>query len=251
MKPIQIGNVTDAIWQVERPLKVAADGSGTQTLSYKCSLRAAAVTIPAYGSPNPYLPQLLAYEFETDLEAGEIAKVSITYRGVFVSDPQNHAQTEFNKSVMEAPIETHPMFALPHDNPPVSPKYIGQIERNLTDFMDEEKDWPAAVKLLFRKKRIGIESYLKPCGTFKISYVSKNIPPGSMLAGVGYVGKPPPPCPSAPAGQNYLFMGAPWKKQGGVVEITMEFQLSGPGGWDPDLYHPPGGALDFAGFINK
>jgi hypothetical protein len=53
---------------------------------------------------------------------------------------------------------------------------------------------------------------------------------------VGKIAEPGSPAPTPPSGQNYLCIGVSWNKTAGVVTIVEEYQLSGPGGWDQDLY---------------
>ena len=93
-----------------------------------------------------------------------------------------------------------------------------------------------AALLLYNKKRRGIESFLKPGGIYKKTYVSDDYPGASLMNQVGKIAEPGSPAPTAPTGQNYLCLGVSWAKQAGVVTIMAEYQLSGPGGWDPDLY---------------
>jgi len=177
---------------------------------------------------------MVVYESDADWEPGEIVRISTTFKGILAGNPEELGQHEFTRSVTEAPIETNPMFSIPRDNPPVTPDEIADIELALqNNYKKLAKDASAAAKKLFDMKRRGIESYLKPGGIYKVSYVSPNIP---SVANIGRIVTPPSPCPAAPDGQNYLCMAIVWNKQANIVSITKEYQLSGPGGWDPDLY---------------
>lgn len=238
MAAIQIGNVTGAIYQAERPLHLNPDGSGQQSLTYKCSgLAAAAITIPAYLSPNPYHPSLKCYETDVDYEHGGVVKVTSIYKGVIADDPISLAQHDYARTTAEAPIETNPKFAIPIANPPVTPAALAIIDQALQTNQQQLPDGQnAQALLLFDLKRRGIESYLKPGSVYKRTYVSADIPSGATINDVGKIKAPPSPCPAAPPDQNYLYLGCTWNKQAGVVTINEEYQLSGPGGWRTDLY---------------
>lgn len=238
-RSIRIGDVTGAIYQPERPTHLNPDGSGQSSLTYKCALTSGAAVIPAYLTPHPYLPKLKCYESDLDQEPGGIIRITSIYKGVLADNPKELAQHEFSRTLTEAPLETHPIFALPRDAPPISASKLAEVELALQNCEPENSSWDDITKKLFQKKRRGIESYLKPGAIYKKTYVDDQIPDSTLLARAGKVFEPGSPCPDAPTDQQYLCMGVTWVKQAGVVTITEEYQLSGPGGWDPDLYAPP------------
>jgi hypothetical protein len=179
---------------------------------------------------------LLAYESSVDQEEGPITVCTTTYKGVIAEDPEELAQVEFDKATTEAPVETHPRFALPRENPPVTATEIASVELSLQNNEPPSPTLGETALVLYNLKRRGIESYLKPGQIFKRTYVSPDIPSGAVIDDVGKIKDPPSPAPAAPTGQNYLYLGASWKKQAGVVTIMESYQLSGPGGWEPTLY---------------
>ena len=233
---IKIGNVSGAIYQPERPLQLNPDGSAQATLTYKCADGSPAVTVPAYLTPHPDFSSLLLYEANLDLEPGGVYRISGTYKGVFASNPEQLAQHECTRTVTEAPIETHPKFSLPRDAPPVNANNLAAIELALQNNTAALRTWDELTTLLFNLKRRGVDSYLKPGSVYKKTYCAREIPTGALLANVGKIVTPPSPAPTPPSGQNYLMMGVSWTKQAGVVTISEEYQLSGPGGWDPNIY---------------
>ena len=235
---IKIGNVTGAIYQAERPLHLNPDGSAQASLTLKCATETGPVTIPEYLTPHPFIPDLKCYESDLDQEPGGIARITTIYKGVLAKDPKKLAQSEFHKTLTEAPIETHPVFAFPRDNPPLKPTAIAAVELALQNCQPADKSWNIYQTKLFEKKRRGIDSYLKVGGVFRITYCSTEIPRAKKMEIIGHIAVPPDPAPAAPTGQNYLCMGISWVKQAAVVTITEEYQLSGQGGWDPDLYKP-------------
>jgi hypothetical protein len=245
MATIRIGNVTGAIYQSDQPIHLNPDGSAQASVTYKCVEGSAFAIIPAYLTPHPYLPELKCYESDLDKEHGGIVRITSIYRGVLATNPEQLAQHEFSRTTVEAPIETHPAFSVPYNNPPVTASALAYIELSLQNCQapdiniqdpDGTKYMNTAAIALYKKKRRGIESFLKPGGIYKKTYVSSGFPPSSLINKVGKISEPGSPAPSAPTGQNYLCIGISWAKQAGVVTIMEEYQLSGPGGWDPDLY---------------
>jgi len=236
MPAIKIGNVTGAIYQAERPLHLNPDGSAQTSLTYKCASESEFAVIPAYLTPHPFLPALKCYESDLDVELGGIYRITSIYKGVLADNPHLLAQTEFGRTTCEAPIETHPSFAVPYDSPPVTPAELEAINLALQNAQAPATALGTAAALLYKKKLRGIESFLKPGGVYKRSYVSTDYPSGALMNNVGKISSPGGDAPTAPTGQNYLCVGISWSKQAGVVTIMEEYQLSGIGGWDPDLY---------------
>lgn len=236
MATIKIGNVTGAIYQAEQPVHLNPDGSGQATLTYKCTESSPFAVIPAYLTSHPYLPELKAYESDLDREHGGIIRISTTYKGVLANNPEELAQHDFSRTVSQEPVETHPLFALPRSNPPVTASEITVIELALQNAQPPTVTLSSKAQLLYEKKLRGIDSYLRSGSVYRKSYVSKNIPTTGELAEVGKIKNPGSPAPPAPTDQEYLFVGLSWNKTAGVVTITEEYQLSGIGGWDPDLY---------------
>lgn len=56
------------------------------------------------------------------------------------------------------------------------------------------------------------------------------------LAGVGTVQSPSGPCPGAPSGYSWLYVGGSMSGTSGRVTQRREWRLSGPGGWNPQIY---------------
>jgi hypothetical protein len=252
MAIIKIGDVTGAIYQSERPTHLNPDGSGQSTLTYKCTTESQYAVIPQYLSPHPYLPNLRAWESELNQEPGGIITISTIYKGVLAPNPQELAQYEYSKTLLEAPIETFPRYALPRDSPPLTKFDIDAVElalqncTGLPPLISTGPDSPPAApsdicKEYYEKKRRGIDSYYRLGATFKKTYVSNNVPGSSLFNNIGkQFSSLPSPAPSPPSGQSYLMMAANWTRQAGVVTITEEYQLSGEGGWDPQLYPTAG-----------
>jgi hypothetical protein len=240
MASIIVGQTTGIIYQTSQPLTIATDGTITSVITFKIngSIANNLSSIPTYLAAHPYIPELLAYESQTDQEEGPVTVCTTTYKGTLLTaENESGTQLEFDRATTESPVETHPRFALPRENPPVTSSELTTIELYLQNAENPPDGLlNEAAQSLYNLKRRGIESYLKPGQVFKKTYVRNAIPAGSVIDNVGKITDPPAFAPVAPQGQNYLYLGASWKKQAGVVTIVESYQLSGPGGWDPTLY---------------
>ena len=253
MSVIKVGPQYDKIYQAERQINYNPDGSGQATLSFKVGGKAKDIQsyIPAYLQNHPEYSELKAYESSVSQENGEVTMVTTTYHGILGnnSDLKNLAQHEYSRVLSEAPIETHPRYAFPLDDPGITPFDIDAIElalQNCTGLPSLIQNGPNVGNNgppselcieLFKKKRKGIESYYKLGSTYRISYASEDPPESALMNKVGkQFASLPSPAPASPTDQAYLLMGVSWTKRAGVVNITEDYQLSGVGGWDPDLY---------------
>jgi hypothetical protein len=251
--PIYIGLQNTKVYQVEQPLNLNPDGSAQASITFKVNVNMlqAQQYFPNYLDDHPSFPGLKAYETSATQENGIITSVTTTYHGVLAnnSELKNLAQIEYSRVLSEAPIETHPRYAFPLDDPPITKFDIDAIElalQNCTGLPSliqngpNESDKAAPSELceeLFKKKRKGIESYYKLGSTYRISYCSPDPPEQSLINKIGkQFNSLDSPAPAPPQDQAYLLMGVSWTRRAGVVNITEDYQLSGVGGWDPDLY---------------
>jgi hypothetical protein len=238
MPSIQIGNTAGLILQPNQSISQSPDGSGEGRLSYKTSWANIAAYLPTPLQSHPIFPDLKLYEFTIQREEGDIGRFDLIFRGVLAQNPQALAQEEFSLSATSEPIETHPLFAYPPESPPVSPAQIREIDNAIAQFREPNTGIvpdPSAAYTLYQKKIRGIDSWLRVGQTYKVSFCEDSIPTdysevGKIVINPGFN------CPTPPAGQNYIFIGFSWRKAGGVVYVSKDFQLSGRGGWDQDLY---------------
>lgn len=221
------------------------DGSAEFTIKYSAPWSNLFNFVPSPLQPHPYFPSLLYYDGEASKEDGGMGRLTLRYRGIFVGDPIPFEQVDGQISTTSEPIETAPIFAgLPGTNPDVAPvtrndiAIVGNALVNNTTptSVDSQLSGPKAI-IYYNKKLRGIDSFYRTGFVWRRHYCSTTVPDYTNL--VGYIVLPPtdpysPPDP--PPGQNYLFTGIGWRQQGGVVTIDEEYTLSGPGGWDIDLY---------------
>jgi hypothetical protein len=236
MPSIIIGNQRQLILQPDQTVSQAPDGSGEGRLSYKCPWAYVATYIPTPLQSHPLFPALLLYEFTTAREVGDIARFDLIYRGVLSDDPMALAQYETNKAVTAEPIETHPLFAYPPGSPPVTPAMLTAINLALQNNAPYTGSGSGGADvLLYKKKLRGIDSYYRVGTTFRKSYVSSY--PPSDTSDVGLISDPDDShAPGLSENQNWIQSGLSWRLAAGVCSIVEDYQASGLGQWDTDLY---------------
>ena len=225
------------------------DGSAEFTMKYRVPWDQLFNYIPQPLEPHPTFPALLYYDGEVSKEKGKMGNIINRYRGIFASNPSAFEQVDGDISTTAEPIETCPLFAGPPgtdpDHSPVTRNDIAivgnALANNTTPSSVDSLLSGAKAKTYYTKKLRGIDSFYRTGATWRRHFISGSVPDYTNL--VGYIVIPPsipfaPPSP--PAGQNYLFSGIAWRQQGGVVTVDEQYQLSGPGGWDIDLYTYPG-----------
>lgn len=232
MAAIQSGDTTGKIYDVDMTLHQSADGSGEGRITYRCAWASVFRSMPLPMSPHPDIPGLYCFEAEAGREPGDIAKITAIYRGVLIANPSIYTQYEYNLSATSEPIETHPLFSYPPDSPPVTTTQINEIQKALEQNRDPV-GLSGASKTLYDKKRRGLESFMRVGAQFRKLYIQAD--PPTDYSGVGRIALPSN-APHLPSGQNFLFVGYSWRKAGGVCSITEDYQASGLGGWDKDLY---------------
>jgi len=240
MPAIQIGTFTAQYQPDGDDVRQGPDGSGEAVLTYKVTSAGFTLSsIPNPLSPHPAYPALKLYEAQAKREPGNVMAVTCTYRGVIVGNKYTYSQQEFSVNTSAEPVETHPRFAFPVNNPPVSPTELATIQKFLDNntvpvYTKAVGGATDAGVLLYNKKRRGIDSFLNIGGTYKLTYIQDNIP--SIYSGIGNIILSPPLAPVLPGDRNYLYTAINWRKQGGVVTVSEEYTMSGIAGWDPDLY---------------
>jgi hypothetical protein len=244
MATIQIGDTTHTIEQVENPVTLAPDGSGSGVVSWRGKYSVIAGSLPVPLSSHPTYSTLLMYEYVVTREPGDMGRIDATYRGVLAEYPLDFIQEDVSVATSAEPIETHPLFAYPPTAPPVTVTQINLVQKALANNVTPDPTLivPAsAADSYYQRKRRGYDSYLRRGTTYRQNYCATAAP--TDYTHVGYIQTPtdttsaPPPPAGSP--QNYICTGISWRRMGGVYYVTKEWQLSGPGGWDTFLYTMP------------
>lgn len=273
--PIHIGDTAGLIRQTGGTVRMSSDGLVEATVIYKCPSAIYVANLPTPKQPHPDFPSLLLFEFAGVEEEGAIYRLEYIYKGVFGSiDLLLLMQETFTVNTTQEPVETHYSFSQPFENPPVTAAQLAAIQaaldNNVTNIVAMTA-WPAnqdpnnppptwvpitagsAPWFLWKLKRRGIESYLRPGITAQLRYVKQATSSGSPIhLSTTYLNKVGTTDhvtdawnaiqsidPSAAVGnRTWLLSGISWTLMGNAFTITEDHTLSGPTGWIPYLYTP-------------
>lgn len=166
-------------------------------------------------------------------------EVTLHYEGLEDEAKDDQTTFEFDVSMSEDPIESHPNFDA------LAEKYgWDEVEKAFPKFPpgSATSDGSALGKKSKAKKNplYGTESYLSVGAVFRKTYAVRTIPPG-VLRGIGSIVERPPDVgqfhmPSTGGKRNWLKLAPKIRRRGNSVEVTEEWMLSGPNGWNRDIY---------------
>lgn len=191
---------------------------------------------------------LVSRTFKQSEEGGY--EVTVHYEGLDPNgkDPAEEQITfEFDVSMSEDPIEAHPSFDT------ITEKYgWDEVERAFPKYpLGTTSDGNALGRKSKAKKNplYGTESYLAVGAVFRKTYATRIIPVG-VLRGIGGIVERPPDIgqfrmPSTGGKRNWIKLAPKIRRRGNSVEVTEEWMLSGPNGWNKDVYSS--GQLDGGG----
>lgn len=142
---------------------------------------------------------------------------------------------DLTTSEASAPILTSPLAANLSDEGARALKMLMDGYAPTDMFDDEltiEEVAKAANATLYDLVSKGVTEYLVQRVTLTARYKS-----ASPVAGGGIEIKDPPgPFGAAGKGRNWLYLGATQNMSNGEIWVTETYKLSGPGGWDENLY---------------
>ena len=166
-------------------------------------------------------------------------EVTLHYEGIDDEPKEDQTTFEFDVSMSEDPIESHPNFDA------LAEKYgWDEVEKAFPKFPPgtATSDGSALGKKSKAKKNplYGTESYLAVGAIFRKTYAVRTIPAG-VLRGIGSIVERPPDIgqfhmPSTGSKRNWLKLAPKIRRRGNSVEVTEEWMLSGPNGWNKDIY---------------
>lgn len=181
---------------------------------------------------HPDFPGLICNGCSVErLKPGVVAKLTAKYRGIAVPDPVvppgtippiDSSTEEVITSTSDAPIETHPRFVSHIGGTAAAPLNSAKFDSD-----GVFKGFAAGSAFA------GIESYVIPSTIYRRTNPS-HIRPLS-LGSVGTIVDPG--IGGGSAGANWLYTSKTWRRDGGVYDVTEEYMLSGPGGWNTTIYN--------------
>lgn len=237
--------------------EIMPDGSAEFTLVQRVPWANIFQYVPQPLQPHPDFPALLYYGGSVQHEEGGMGNLVSRFRGIFSDNAAAFMQVDGQVSTTAEPLELAPVFngnyisgSYDPDTAPVTRSDIAIVQNFLAGgsgidptTIDPKLSGDVARKY-FNKKLRGQDSYYRPGFVHRRHYINNEVPEYTELVGtivdpndLLLAGAPDiAVAPTPPSGQNYLFSGLAYRIQGGVVTIDEEFILSGPGGWDIDLY---------------
>lgn len=179
---------------------------------------------------------LVSRSFKQSEEGGY--EVTLHYEGIDYQPKEDQTTFEFDVSMSEDPVESHPNFDA------IAEKYgWDEVEKAFPKFPPGgTSDGGALSKKTKAAKNplYGTESYLAVGAIFRKTYAARTIP-ASVLRGIGGIVERPPDIgqfhmPSTGSKRNWLKLAPKIRRRGNSVEVTEEWMLSGPNGWNKDIY---------------
>lgn len=255
------GNIT---WNPDFKASLDDKGLWTGSNSFTCRLHNLTQLIPDLGAScqEPGFDFMYMIGADVSNNEGDTAVVSCRYSGTvspdyeFDGDNPNLKKTfSMAISVSEEPIETHPRYdELTADQRNIVQQFkagrykiyktvdgvITKVISRVDDLNVGSFDIAASEPLtdLVTKINKGFISYLVPNQVFRVSYTQNSKPPAALLNMTGYI-KNAEDAPTVGDGRNWLLIGVNYSSESGVYSITEEYQLSGPGGWNTEIYTKP------------
>lgn len=154
----------------------------------------------------------------------------------------DHITFELDFSMSQEPIESHPNFAAV-----IKDKYgWNKLRRQFAEFMPGTGGTSGGgfggASTAKKKKNdlYGTDSYLEVGAIFRKTYLRRSIP-SNVLRGLGAIVSSPPGLGQFPMdvgpNRNWLKLAPKISRRGNLVQISEEWMLSGPRGWNKDVYN--------------
>jgi hypothetical protein len=230
-------------------------GKWTGSESFTCRLSNATALIPSNGTPCQ-LPgwsfMLVSSVHVANLE-GDLVQVTCTYGGFQEdagADEENPSSATYELGIVtnEEPIESHFRYK------DVPDEDLAIIQNVKSGKYEEISDTPFSYQNIANKDdtstytiesdrgqelvtflTTGVETYLYPAQIWRTTFTSKKLPTATILNKVGKI-TTAKGAPAVSDDRNWLFLGCNVTEQDKVYTVSHEWQLSGKGGWDEDLY---------------
>jgi hypothetical protein len=183
----------------------------------------------------------LASKTVVTAEAGTVRttyQYDLTAVGSVTSSGGNIVGIEFVGSLRTVPLPAHARYA---DLTAEEQKEVKDFVQNPISgskaFPASWSDFAGTVEMteLATKMLAGQESYYEPTVILRKTFFSSSLPSGNKL---GKIKSPGVYYGAQPDGANWLLVSVSARGQSGAYTVTEEYEMSGEGGWDADLYTP-------------
>lgn len=147
--------------------------------------------------------------------------------------PVDGVSVEVVATTRSVPIEAHPNFGEKYLSAEDKKKIKDavQVPDRSPDFEDTG-DRARAISL-YGYLLSGITSYYEPSLVVRKTYQASSPPPANR---VGKIADPGVSVPGVPSGATFLLISISSRGSAGKYTVTMEYEMSGEGGWDTFLY---------------
>lgn len=189
--------------------------------------------IRPHGSRHPRFASLfLVTSSFTRVKAGAFWEASYSYEGT-VLDSLPDATYELRSSLSEDPIESHPDFESVLAGTPSEPKNGAIFIDPETDRISKDNDTGVFREFGAGSSKAGVDSYLVPAAEWVETRYTRLRPTG--IEAVGTISEPNGPNPGL-GSRTWLVWSQEHRQRGSLWEVTTSWRMSGPGGWDEDIY---------------
>lgn len=208
---------------------------------------------------HPGFDFLKCDSIEINNESGAIYKVTVQFKGYYNisggggNAGDNTKNMDLQISMSTEPILAHPKFAFNENISANEKKAIRNFLDGKWDAVDATTDLYTLYDLSDPNKTFTVTSndgkafidkiangqqYVTlPQQTLRYSYTADSLPETSLLNDVGKIKAAPAGAPAVSTGYNWIFLGVNSSQFGdGVWQVSEEYMLSGPGGWDEFFY---------------
>lgn len=209
-------------------LRQDENGGLEATVVYKCAWERVLALMPRRNvARHPDFSDLYCKNVSVTREPPGIAIVTAVYTGLSGSDAgsggsgQFEPTTDLAVTLRQEPIETHPDFE----------SVIGGTKD------DPKNDAKFDSDGLFKgfgsgSSKFGVTDYLTPGGQYRRVYLTRTPPTNGNVGSIAT----PTGAPDFGGSYTWLDAGLSWTRQGGYYRVSEEYLLSGPKGWDDDIY---------------
>lgn len=246
VKKINIAATQSVDWEFE--IEVGAT-KVPATLSYTDNFEGWLSRAPILNSTHPDIPALLLKKIKGSRQEGEIIKVTLSYE---CNNPDTRYPSREGGKIKryhmepgagEEPLLTNYLFKDLTDSEKQAALELLASSKKTEDFSNAAAALTSeqGIKLV-AKVRKGIEAYRSPTLVWVERFTTKTLSDINLPKILKTTSSPPGDCPAAGNERNWLRLApAVSPEEDGVYfNIENRWELSLPGGWDPDLY-PAGG----------
>lgn len=208
------------------------DGTITGSCNFLCESSGIEAMMPRKGTPHPKNNKMQSFRAEGVAGEAGMATISVEYLGLS-RDPSD-PKIAFMGSLNQEPIESNPDFESDIGGSPEAPKNGAQFddEGHFTGFPNNAEAKEADL--------VGMTGYFRPGVVYRATFFTAR-PNNFRLDQMRKTTSSPIGLPAGvrlPTGGNWLIGPSSMEPYGNIFKISIDYMLSGEGGWNPKVYKP-------------